>query len=65
MGLLVSVLGQMGDLAESMLKRNTGIKESGNLIPGHGGMLDRMDSVAFAGVVVYYFFIAYSNGWLN
>jgi len=53
LGLLVSVFGQLGDLVESLLKRNTGAKESGNTLPGHGGFLDRMDSVVFAGVVVY------------
>ncbi|MFH1651258.1 MAG: phosphatidate cytidylyltransferase [Chloroflexota bacterium] len=54
LGILVSVFGQAGDLAESLLKRTTGVKESGTLFPGHGGMLDRMDSIVFAGVVVYY-----------
>ena len=53
-GLLISVFGQLGDLVESLLKRNTGVKDSGNIFPGHGGMLDRMDSIVFAGVVVYY-----------
>ena len=53
LALLVSVLGQIGDLAESLLKRNTGVKESGASIPGHGGFLDRMDSVVFAGITVY------------
>ncbi|MFC1917729.1 phosphatidate cytidylyltransferase [Chloroflexota bacterium] len=57
LGLLVSVFGQFGDLVESVLKRNAGVKESGNLMPGHGGLLDRMDSVVFAGVVVYCFFL--------
>ncbi len=64
-GILVSIMGQFGDLVESLLKRNTGVKESGNLMPGHGGLLDRMDSVVFAGVTVYYFWLAYSAGWLN
>ena len=53
LALLVSIFGQIGDLAESLLKRNTGVKESGASIPGHGGFLDRMDSVVFAGVTVY------------
>lgn len=56
-GLLVSVLGQFGDLAKSILKRNVGVKESGDLLPGHGGVLDRTDSIVFAGVVVYYAFL--------
>lgn len=60
LGLLVSIFGQLGDLVESLLKRNMGVKESGSLIPGHGGALDRLDSVVFAGVVVYYYVILFT-----
>lgn len=55
LGLLISAFGQMGDLAESLFKRNMKAKDSGKYIPGHGGCLDRMDSVVFAAIVVYYY----------
>lgn len=57
LGLLVSVFAQIGDLAESQLKRNVGAKDAGRTIPGHGGVLDRLDSVTFTVVLVYYWVV--------
>jgi phosphatidate cytidylyltransferase len=53
LGLVASALGQAGDLAESLLKRSTDVKDSGNIIPGHGGLMDRIDALLIASSVVY------------
>ena len=56
LGLSVAAMGIVGDLDESLLKRWAGVKDSGRLFPGHGGMLDRLDSLLFGAPVLYYYF---------
>jgi phosphatidate cytidylyltransferase len=54
-GCLLAVLGQLGDLSESLLKRSAGVKDSGVLIPGHGGILDKVDGILFGAPALYYY----------
>lgn len=53
----MGVLGQVGDLVESLFKRSAGVKDAGGLIPAHGGLFDKLDSVAFAAPLLYYYLL--------
>jgi len=56
MSILVVIAGTVGDLVESMIKRSIGVKDSGKFMPGHGGLLDRFDSILLASPVIYFVF---------
>jgi phosphatidate cytidylyltransferase len=60
-GFLCGIASEIGDLAASYTKRYTGIKDFGNIIPGHGGVLDRFDSILFTAPVIYYYFAIVGN----
>jgi len=62
LGAVVAVAGQLGDLFESLIKRGAQVKEAGSLVPGHGGLLDRLDSVVVTLPLVYYGVIALTGG---
>ena len=60
LGILVAIVCQIGDMIESRIKRESGVKDSSSIIPGHGGILDRFDGVLVAVPVVYYYFLGLS-----
>lgn len=55
LGILIAIFAQIGDLCESMIKRDAGVKDSSNILPGHGGIMDRVDSYLLTFVIVYYY----------
>ncbi len=65
LGIIFGVFSQLGDLSESAIKRELGIKDFGKIVPGHGGILDRFDSVLFTGPAAFYYIVIFMQEWLK
>lgn len=65
LGAIFGLLTQLGDLSESAIKRELGIKDFGTIVPGHGGILDRFDSVLFTGPAAFYYAVLFLSHWPN
>lgn len=68
LGFLITLFAQLGDLSESLIKRDAGVKDSGSILPGHGGFLDRTDSYVFTIPVMFYYlkyFVVSNQLWLD
>ena len=62
LGIITTVSAQLGDLSESLIKRDAGVKDSSDILPGHGGFLDRVDSYMFAIPMAYYYLLFFTHG---